>query len=79
MNELLAAVSLIGVALIFTGIVMQLRALIADRVANRASNRASDTEVLRRMEREARRAGCVLVVVGAYATVLGFIGWVLTR
>jgi hypothetical protein len=79
MNELLGAVSLIGVALIFTGIVMRLRALIADKVANRASNRASDTEVLQRMEREARRAGRVLVVVGAYATVLGFIGWVLTR
>jgi hypothetical protein len=70
---------LIGVALIFTGIVMRLRALIADKVANRASNRASDTEVLRRMEREARRAGRVLVVVGACVTVLGFIGWLLTK
>jgi hypothetical protein len=71
MSEFLGAVSLIGVAIIFTGGVMRLRALVA--------NRAGDTELLRAMEREAHRAARVLVVVGACVTVLGFIGWLLTK
>lgn len=75
MNELLGTVGLIGVAIMFTGGVIRLRALVANRVANRGG----ETELLRRMQREARRAARVLVIVGACVTVLGFIGWLLTK
>ena len=64
--------------LIFVGLVFMFIAAVAwGRV--RMSTRVGDTEVLRRMERDALRYARIGMLIGAPITALGLVGWLLTR
>lgn len=76
---LLGGLGAIGVAMLATGGVMRVRAAVAARVGKRVSIPADRLDVVRKIERDARRAAPVFEMVGVGMALVGFVGWLVTK
>jgi len=79
LHVLLGGLGVIGVAMLATGGVMRIRAAVAARVGRRESISADRLDVVRKIERDARRAAPVFEMVGVGMALAGFLGWLVTK
>ena len=78
-HVLLGGLGVIGVAILATGGVMRVRAAVAERVGRRESIAPDRLDVVRKIERDARRVAPALERAGVGIALVGFLGWLVTN